>query len=30
MHEKEQLAFTSNEPDPDWQNDLICGVIMTT
>lgn len=30
MHKKEQLAFTSSEPDPDWQTDLISGVIMTT
>lgn len=29
MHKKEQVAFTSNEPDPDWQTDLISGVIMT-
>lgn len=29
MHKKEQLAFTSNEADPDWQTDLISGVIIT-
>lgn len=29
-NKKEELAFPSNEPDPDWQTDLINGVIMTT
>lgn len=27
MRKKEQLAFTSNEPDPEWHADLISGVI---
>lgn len=29
MHKKEQLTFTTNEPDSEWHTDLISGVIVT-